>query len=98
MPITGGVHTGTNAAAKLSTIVSRRSFKQVDLKANPDNAANVCIGGASVATDGTDTFIVLSADADWGTKSIDAEDLLADWDSLYVVASTGDLLHLVVVS
>jgi len=98
MPITGGAYAGDAVATKISTIVPRKLFKQCDIKANPDNAGVAYIGPSTVDTDGTDAYIALSADGDWGTKVVDAEDLQADWDNLYVVATTDDSVHFVVVS
>jgi hypothetical protein len=97
MPINGARYSGS-VRTKLSTLVARNSFKQVDIKANPGNSANVCIGGEIVAADGTDAYIVLDASEFWGTKSTDAEDIVANWDKLYIIASGTDQAHIVVVS
>lgn len=100
MPISGGTHTGTNSPAKLSTVVSRSNWKQLDIKAGTANTVDIAIGNASVAVDGTNAYVVLSAGESWGSKldSQTAQDLVADFDNLYVVASTGELAHVVVVN
>lgn len=98
MPITGAVHTGTNAAVQLSTLVRRKSFKQLDFKAGDANTVNAYIGPSTVTAAGADAFIALPSDGDWGAKSVNEEDLQQNWDDLYVVASTGELVHIVLVT
>lgn len=97
MPINGVRYSGS-VRTKLSTLIARNSFRQVDIKANPGNSANVCIGGASVAADGTDAYVVLAASESWGARADAAEDIVANWDSLYIIASGTDQAHIVVVT
>lgn len=97
MPINGARYVASTRT-KLSTLIPRNSFKQVDIKANPANSANIAIGDSTVAADGTGAFIVLDATESWGSKSNDAEDIIANWDSLYIIGSGTDQAHIVVVS
>lgn len=97
MPFNGARYVAATRT-KLSTLVARDSFKQVDIKANPGNAANICIGDDTVTAAGVGAWIVLAKTESWGTKSVDAEDIIANWDSLYIIGSGTDQAHIVVVS
>jgi hypothetical protein len=95
--MTGGTHTGTGSAVKISTLFTQEKFRQIDIKGGSGNAASAYIGPSTVTSAGANAYIELEAGATWGARADAGDRLDIDLDLLYVVAASSELVHFVVV-
>lgn len=93
MALRGAYHLATGSAVQLSTLVPQR-VRQLDVRANPDNAATIYIGGSDVLADGTNAWLALEAGVPWGLKAAGGEDYNLVPDDVYVIGTASDKLHL----
>lgn len=98
MALTGGYKELAGSAVLLSSFLPEGPFKQIDVFANESNAAAIYIGPSSLATDGTDAYVALSAGRSWGHNVPGAgEQVNFELGTLYVNGASGSKIHVAIV-
>lgn len=96
MALTGAQHTATGTAVKLSTLISRKEFKQLDVIANSGNAAVIYLGPATVTAAGANAWVALAAGKSWGARVDRADQLEIQFSELYIIGTASDKAHIAV--
>jgi len=93
MALLGAYSVPNSAAVKLSTLIPS-TVRQVDIKANPGNAAVVYLGSSGVTIAGVNAWIALDAGESYGLNADTADELHLNAADIYLIATTTDKVHI----